>query len=140
MKRILASGYFDPIHPGHISYLEEAKKLGDVLIVAVDGDKRAINKKGKPFIPANDRADIIRALRCVDEVVIVDTDIKDALRELKPDIFAKGGDRKDKKTIPEWELCEELGIELVTGVGADKIWSSSNYLEEWIKFINKKNA
>lgn len=133
---VMASGYFDPIHPGHISYLEEAKKLGDILIVVIDGDKRATMKKGKPFIPAKDRKKIVEALECVDKVYIEDVDIKESLRRLRPDIFAKGGDRMDKESIPEWDVCEELGIRIVTGVGVEKRWSSRDYLQEWVDFKN----
>jgi cytidyltransferase-like protein len=135
MKVIMVSGYFDPIHPGHISYLEEAKKLGDKLIVIIDGDKRTTKKKGKPFIPAVDRLEIIKALRCVDEAYIEDVDVKESLKRITPDVFAKGGDRVDRESIPEWDLCKELGIEIVTGVGKDKRWSSSDYLEDWAEFI-----
>lgn len=131
---VMASGYFDPIHPGHISYLEGAKKLGDILVVVVDGDKRTTKKKGKPFIPAKDRKEIIEALGCVDKVYIEDVDVKESLKRLRPDIFAKGGDRVDKESIPEWDICEELGIRIVTGVGADKKWSSSDYLQDWVDF------
>lgn len=130
----MVSGYFDPIHPGHISYIQEASKLGDWLIVVVDGDPRAVKKKGKPFIPAKDRAMIVRAISGVDEVYIEDVDVKHAIMKYKPDILAKGGDRDSRENIPEWDLCEQMGIEVVTGVGADKEWSSSDYLKEWEDF------
>ena len=57
--------------------------------------------------------------------------VREALRRLRPDVFTKGGDRVDAPTIPEWDICQELGIEVVTGVGADKQWSSSWFLDAW---------
>ena len=123
---VAASGYFDPVHIGHIEYLTLAKALGDKLIVIVNNEAQTIAKKGVEFMPIKERAEIIKALRCVDEVVIsIDTDasVCKTLELIKPDIFAKGGDRYTYE-IPETPVCQKLGIKIVDGLGA-KIQSSS---------------
>ena len=128
MKIVAVSGYFDPLHVGHIEYFRLAKELGDRLIVILNNDEQAALKKGKPFMPLEERKKIIEAIKYVDEVFIsIDKDksICESLRHLKPDIFAKGGDRFAYE-IPEAKVCEELGIKIVDGVGA-KIQSSSNF-------------
>ena len=125
---VAASGYFDPLHVGHIEYLEEAKKLGDKLIVIVNNDEQAVLKKGKPFMSQGDRLKIVKSLRCVDEAFISidnNSSVCESLRLAKPHIFANGGDRKQEE-IPEAGVCEELGIEMVDGLG-EKIRSSSDY-------------
>lgn len=148
-KIVCTSGYFDPIHPGHISCIQESKKFGDILIVIVDGDKRAIRKKGKPFIPSNDRAEIVDSIKGVDIVIIYDEveskGLGKALNIIKPDIFTKGGDRNEKdRNDPnsglkeEADIIEAYGGTIKYGVGKEKVWSSSNYLDEWVKFINSK--
>lgn len=123
---VAASGYFDPIHIGHIEYLEKAKQLGDKLIVIINNTKQSILKKGSEFMPLNERAEIIKALKPVDEVFIsIDQDksVCKSLEKLKPDIFAKGGDRFIHE-IPETKTCNELGIKIIHGLG-EKIQSSS---------------
>ena len=104
---VCTSGFFDPIHPGHISCIRESKKFGDILVVVLNGDNQCITKKGKPFIPAKDRAYIIDNLRDVDYVVIYDHPTKydscEALEIVKPHIFTKGGDRDEAKKVPEVE-------------------------------------
>lgn len=127
-KLICISGYFDPIHIGHIEYMENAKKLGDELVVIVNNDHQATLKKGKPFMPDKERVKIIESLRVVDHVVLsVDTDrtVRETLRTMvpRPHVFANGGDQTNQ-SIPETTICNELGIELVDGLG-DKIQSSS---------------
>ena len=127
MKIVATSGYFDPLHIGHIECLELAKQLGDKLIVIVNNDFQAKLKKGKSFMIQEDRMKIISALECVDEVFLsIDKDETqcDSLKYLNPDIFAKGGDRMSSE-IPESTLCRELGIKIVDGLG-EKIRSSSN--------------
>ena len=134
-KKIVAvSGGFDPIHIGHIRYMQEAKKLGDKLIVILNNDNWLNFKKGYAFMPAKERKEIIEALGCVDEVIITkhsnktkDISICKELRKIKPHIFANGGDRKpDGDPVPEVDLCNELGIEIVYNVGhGGKVRSSS---------------
>ena len=126
MKIVATSGYFDPLHVGHLECLELAKQLGDKLIVIVNSDLQAKLKKGKSFMKQKDRMKIISALECVDEVFLsIDKDKSQckSLKYLKPDIFAKGGDRMSDE-IPESKVCRKLGIEIVDELG-EKIRSSS---------------
>ena len=127
MKVVAVSGYFDPLHVGHLEYLELASELGDELVVIVNNDYQAILKKGKSFMSENDRVAIVRALRCVDRTFLsVDDDksVCKSLRLLKPNVFANGGDRTNNEA-PEIKLCKELGIEVVDNLGK-KIRSSSD--------------
>lgn len=128
MKRVAISGYFDPLHVGHLEYIERAKALGDHLVVIVNNDKQAVLKKGKSFMPENERVKIIEALKFVDDVVLsIDTNrtVCETLRtmEPKPNMFCNGGDQNNN-SIPETQVCVERGIDLVDGLG-DKIQSSS---------------
>jgi len=129
-KVIVFSGYFDPLHVGHVEGLELAKGLGGKLVVIVNSDKQAVLKKGFAFMPEGERMKIVGALGCVDEVVLsVDDDQTQCktLAMIKPDIFAKGGDRHAGE-IPEAGVCRECGIEIVDGLGK-KIQSSSELAE-----------
>jgi len=128
---VAVSGYFDPLHVGHLEYLELAKALGDELVVIVNNDAQAIMKKGKPFMSLPDRMKIVGSLKCVDRVIAsIDRDGSqcETLRMLKPDIFAKGGDRYAHE-IPETPVCKELGIKIIDGLGA-KIRSSSDFVKQ----------
>ena len=128
MKIVATSGYFDPIHVGHIECLELAKKLGDKLIVIVNSDFQAKLKKGKSFMNENDRMKIVSSLKCVDEVFLsIDKDKTqcESLKFLKPHVFAKGGDRTSTE-IPESKICKDFNIQIIDGLG-DKIRSSSNF-------------
>tara|TARA_B110000263_G_C14780453_1_gene272962 strand:+ start:20 stop:427 length:408 start_codon:yes stop_codon:yes gene_type:complete len=125
---VATSGYFDPLHVGHIEYLELAKKLGNKLVVIVNNDFQANLKKGKSFMNEKDRMKIILSLKCVDEVFLsIDNDKTQckSLEFLKPNIFANGGDRKENE-IPESTICKKLNIQIVDGLG-EKIRSSSNF-------------
>lgn len=127
-KIVCVSGYFDPIHIGHLEYFKFSKKLGTKLMVIVNNDEQAILKKGKPFMPCDERIKIINEFKCVDYVVkSIDKDrtVCETLRtvEPKPDFFCNGGDQNNN-TIPEGPVCNERGIELRDGFG-DKIQSSS---------------
>ena len=129
MKVVVVSGYFDPIHVGHLELMEKAKSLGDKLIVIVNNDKQVIMKRGKdPFMNENDRKKLIESIKHVDEAFIsIDEDrsVCASLRAIKPNIFANGGDRHQGE-VPETSVCRELGIEMVDGQG-QKIASSRNY-------------
>lgn len=132
-KIVCVSGYFDVLHIGHIEYLEKAKSLGDKLYVIVNNDEQATLKKGRPFMPAVERVRLIRALKCVDAAIIAcdkDRTVCETLRLIHPDIFANGGDQSND-SIPEASVCNELGIQLVDGLGA-KIQSSS-----WLTGLKK---
>jgi len=125
-KVVVASGYFDPLHYGHIEYLEQSKALGDKLIVIVNNDRQAALKKGKHFMPARERVKMIRSLSCVDcalESIDEDRTVCKTLACLHPHIFANGGDQFNTN-IPEAKVCNELGITLMDGLG-NKIQSSS---------------
>ena len=127
MKIVATSGYFDPLHVGHLECLELASELGDKLIVIVNSDLQAKLKKGEAFMNENDRMKIVAALKCVDEVFLsVDKDKSqcESLRQINPDIFAKGGDRTSTE-IPESKICTELNIKIIDGLG-EKIRSSSD--------------
>ena len=124
---VAVSGYFDPIHVGHLDYLELAKKLGDKLIVIVNNNHQCILKKGKPFMDELDRMRIVKSLDIVDEVFLsVDSDksVCKSLEEIKPDIFANGGDRFESDS-PESGICKKFKIKMVDGLGK-KIRSSSS--------------
>ena len=125
--RVAVSGYFDPIHIGHLDYLELAKKLGDKLVVIVNNNHQCKLKKGKPFMDELDRMRIVESLGIVDEVFLsIDSDksVCKSLEEIKPDIFANGGDRATSE-VPESVVCKKYNIEMVDGLG-DKIRSSSS--------------
>ena len=124
---IMLSGGFDPIHRGHVRMILAAAELGNV-IIAANSDRWLMSKKGYIFMLWDERAEILRSIRGVDDVVPVgDTDgtVCEALRRVKPDIFGNGGDRTQQNT-PEMEVCKELGIEMVWGLGGEKIQSSSD--------------
>ena len=127
MKKVCISGYFDPLHVGHIEYINKAKKLGDYLVVIVNNNKQCKLKKGKFFMDENDRLEIVKNLKSVDEVFLsIDSDktVCKSLEKLKPSIFANGGDRKNYE-IPESLICSKYNIEIIDGLG-DKIRSSSD--------------
>ena len=127
MKKVCISGYFDPLHVGHIEYINKAKKLGDYLVVIVNNNLQCKLKKGKFFMDENDRVEIVKNLKSVDEVFLsIDDDktVCQSLKILKPSIFANGGDRKNYE-IPESKVCDMYSIEIIDGLG-EKIRSSSD--------------
>ena len=127
MKKVAISGYFDPIHVGHLEYIEMSKKLGDYLVVIVNNNKQCVLKKGKPFMDETDRMKIVKAIKWVDEVFLsVDEDgtVCESLEKIKPDVFTNGGDRHNTE-CPEAVVCRKYEIELLDGMG-DKIRSSSD--------------
>lgn len=124
---VAVSGYFDPIHVGHIEYLKLAKQLGDKLVVIVNNDFQARIKKGKSFMNERDRVEIVASLKCVDEVFLSidrDSSVCKSLEFIQPNIFANGGDRKLDE-IPETRIMKKYGIKMVDGLGS-KIRSSSD--------------
>ena len=127
---VATGGSFDPLHEGHIRLFKEAKQLGDVLIVMLNSDEQLIKKKGKTFYPSQqERKEIIESIKYVDKVIIdpgKDVTCEEALRLIKPDILAKGGDRTPGNMAEiEINVCQELGCKIVYGVGGEKIQSSS---------------
>lgn len=139
MKIVLVTGGFDPLHSGHLAYFKAAKKLGDKLVVGLNSDEWLTRKKGRPFMPLNERFALVSELGCVDEVIVYNDDDNsscDAIRLTKaryPNeeiVFANGGDRT-KDNIPEMIFDD---VEFVFGVGGeDKKNSSSWILEDWKK-------
>ena len=127
MKKVSISGYFDPLHVGHLEYINKAKELGDYLVVIVNNNLQCKLKKGKFFMDEKDRVEIVKNLKSVDEVFLsVDKDrtVSKSLEKLKPSVFANGGDRKNYE-IPESKICNLYGIKIIDGLG-DKIRSSSD--------------
>ena len=127
MKKIAISGYFDPIHVGHIEYINNAKKLGDWLVVIVNNNNQCALKKGKYFMDEKDRVLIVKNIKAVDDVFLsIDEDktVCKSLKKVNPDVFANGGDRKNYE-IPESKVCKENNIQIIDGLG-DKIRSSSD--------------
>jgi D-beta-D-heptose 7-phosphate kinase/D-beta-D-heptose 1-phosphate adenosyltransferase len=141
---VATSGGFDPIHPGHVTCIVEAKALGDTLVVIVNGDDFLRAKKGKNFQPLDTRCAIVSGLRGVDYVVKFevadDPTVAEALRAIRPTYFAKGGDRVAGQSMPASEeaVCREFGIQIIDGVGRDKAWSSSDFLAEWGEFWRER--
>ena len=128
MSIACVSGYFDPIHIGHIEYFKLSKNIADKLMVIVNNDEQLILKKGKHFMPVDERIKIIQELKCVDYVVkSIDTNrtVCKTLESIepRPTYFCNGGDQNNNN-IPESDICEKLGIELCDGFG-NKIQSSS---------------
>lgn len=139
MKIVVVTGGFDPIHSGHIDYIREASKLGDMLLVGVNSDAWLTRKKGKPFMPWIERAEIVNALRWVDHVFDFDDSDDSAcelLERLKRSwigrndeiIFANGGDRNSTNN----REAKVEGVTFVYGVGgSNKKNSSSDILKAW---------
>lgn len=141
MKIVLVTGGFDPIHSGHIRYLEAASSLGDKLIVGLNSDKWLSQKKGRPFMLWGERSSVLSNLKFVDRVINFNDDDGTAIdairkiRQLHPSatvIFANGGDRTNSN-VPEMSL-QDSKVEFVFGVGGfDKVNSSSWILDDWKK-------
>lgn len=141
---VAVSGGFDPVHIGHVRMFEQARKLGDELVVILNNDNWLKKKKGYAFMPERERKEVLEALRAVDRVVLTkhkpndpDASVVRALREIKPDIFANGGDRK-LDNIPEVAVCNAMGCAMVFNVGkGGKIQSSSWLLKNHFKRASK---
>lgn len=142
---VIVSGYFNPIHTGHINLIKAAKELGDKLLVIVNNDEQQKLKKGKIIMDQWNRIDVVETLRDVDEAVLsIDTDrtvvktLEKIARVYTSDdfkalfgefnmIFANGGDRDSERAIPETQVCNTYDIQLRFGVGgAEKVYSSSD--------------
>ncbi len=132
-KVVVVSGYFNPIHKGHVRLFKEAKSLGDKLVVIVNNDNQVKLKGSFPFMSEKSRVEVIKAIQYVDEVILsIDQDrtVRKTLAMLKPDIFANGGDRRERVDLPEAEVCKKYNIQLVFNVGGGKIQSSSWLIEK----------
>jgi rfaE bifunctional protein nucleotidyltransferase chain/domain len=123
---VLANGCFDLLHVGHIRYLEAASELGDLLVVGINSDKQARKLKGdgRPFMPEDERAEIISALACVDLVTIFsEPTVTELIEDIKPDIHAKGTDYT-VDSVPERETVRAYGGKVAI-VGDPKDHSST---------------
>ena len=134
----IVSGFFSPIHVGHLDMIEAASKHGDRLIVIVNNNDQQMMKKGKIIMDEQDRLRVVNALEIVDEAIIaVDTDRTVSaslalLADKYPDshlVFANGGDRKPE-FVPETAVCNERGIEMVFGMGGDDKADSSSRINQ----------
>lgn len=125
---VLTSGGMDPCHIGHTRLIAAASAMGE-LVVALNSDRWLVAKKGYCFLPLEERMELVAALRGVDHVVSFDdgtSSVAGLIRLLRPDIFAKGGDRTEENMDPEEKAaCAEVGCQIVYGVGGDKVQSSS---------------
>jgi len=127
---VLANGCFDLLHVGHVRYLADARSRGDVLVVAVNTDAsvRELKGRARPFMPLEERAEILLALQAVDFVVpFEEQTLEETLRALRPDVHAKGTDYA-VDTVPERAVDHELGTEIAI-CGDPKERSSTEYLE-----------
>lgn len=127
---VLANGCFDVLHVGHVRYLQGARALGDVLVVAVNGDRAVEQLKGagRPVMPAVERAEIIAALAGVDYVTVFETlTVEPVLRALRPDVHAKGTDYTTE-TVPERAIVAEFGGRVAI-VGDPKDHSTTELLD-----------
>ena len=144
-KVVFTVGFWDPLHRGHIAHFREAKKLGDKLVVMVHRNECCIKKKGYCFMPLEDRIAILKSIKYIDEVIVCPPDCnltcEKVLRALKPDIFAKGGDRTpENMPACELEVCKELGIEIKYGVGGSKVQSSSWLVRDVLENLMAKKG
>jgi len=150
-KIVMVSGGFDPVHIGHVRLFQEAKKLGDELVVVINNDNWLNLKKGYVFMPENERKEVIEAFEAVDRVILSshskntkDISISKDIKALRPHIFAKGGDRHvGNLPTPEVLVCNEIGCEIINDIGfGGKVQSSSELVKKAQKkqILNKKKA
>lgn len=129
---VVASGYFNPLHQGHVRYLKAAKRLGDRLVVVVNNDYQVWQKGAVGFMDHNARLEVVGAIGVVDLTVLsvdVDRTIVNTLFLLRPDIFANGGDVGSEADCREAPVCRNLNIQMVFGVGGtEKVASSSDLI------------
>lgn len=139
MKIVIVSGFFNPLHGGHLDLIEAAAELGDKLIVVVNNDVQQVLKKDKIILDENNRLRLIRSLKSVDDVVLsIDQDpsqiktLETIAKQYAGDelVFANGGDRDSEKAIPEGEVCRKYGIEMVFGVGGTEKADSSTRINQ----------
>ena len=131
---VMVSGGFDPVHVGHIRLILDAAKFGDVIVIA-NSDQWLYRKKGFVFMTFDQRKEILDAIKgvvLVDSVNDTDGTVCEAIRRHNPTYFANGGDRK-KTNTPEVDVCNELGIELLWGVGGNSKSESSSDLVKRVK-------
>ena len=142
MKVVITSGFFNPLHGGHLDLIQSASAMGDKLIVSVNNDSQQMIKKGKIILDEQNRLRLIKALKGVDEAILTvdkdntyQTETLDMLGKKYPNdelIFAKGGDRSSEDSMPEPELavCKRHGIKIVFGVGGSEKVDSSTRINQ----------
>jgi cytidyltransferase-like protein len=130
---VAVSGAFDPLHAGHIRMFKAARKLGDRLVVILNNDHWLRTKKDEVFMTEDERAELVRELACVDDVIITehveadaDGSVSREITYIKPDIFADGGDGSN---LPEREVCERIGVTVILNVGEPRPYPSSRRLQ-----------
>ena len=130
-KTVMVSGGFDPVHVGHIRMIREAAKYGNVIVIA-NSDEWLYRKKGFNFMDFESRREILDSIKgvlLVDSVDDSDGTVCEAIRRHKPTYFANGGDRGRSNT-PEQDVCEQLGVELLWGIGGEEKVAASSELVE----------
>ncbi len=133
-KIALANGCFDILHIGHINYLREAKKIADVLVVALNSDKsvKKIKGEGRPIMSQEERAELLSAIKYIDYIIIFDEEnVIPILQELSPDFHCKGSDYSEE-SVPEKTFSDANNIRTII-VGGPKIESSSNIIQKILK-------
>ena len=149
-KIVITSGFFNPLHIGHINLIKKAKELGDFLVVIVNNDQQVKIKGSIPFMPEQERIEIIKVLRYADDVILAvdkDSTVAESLIAVAKKypnaelFFAKGGDR-NSGNIPENETkaCEDFNIKIINNVGGGKVQSSSWLLQNIKKDSIHKEA
>ena len=147
---ILTSGGFDPLHVGHLRCIQGTVQIAKnprkfpkakrpLVVVLVNCDNFLKAKKGYAFMTLKDRMEIVNGIEGVDVVIPWhysndDFTVVKAIDKIKPKYFTKGGDRTDATNIPEWEICQQRKCEIITGVGGEKIRSSSELVENADRF------
>jgi cytidyltransferase-like protein len=135
MNTVIVSGYFNPVHSGHVRLIEAARRLGDRLVVILNNDVQQQLKKNRIIMTQAERMEVVGALRAVDEVILAVDQDQTIVRTLEqvarrwPDqhlIFANGGDRAHPEVVPETSVCEKYGIEMRFGVGGEEKANSSS--------------
>ena len=139
---IMVSGGFDPVHAGHIRMIRAAAEYGDVIVIA-NSDSWLHEKKGFVFMDFNQRAEILNSIKgviLVDSVDDSDGTVCEAIIRLKPTFFANGCDR-GKKNTPEQDVCEEIGVELLWGIGGDeKVAASSELVKKVVDVLGSERS
>lgn len=139
MKVIIVSGYFNPLHGGHLDMIEAAAQMGDKLVVIVNNDIQQVMKKDKVILSEQNRSRLLSAIRYVDEVVVAIDEDPTIIRTLEsiakshPEdtlVFANGGDRDSEKAVPETDVCHQYNIEMVFGVGGVNKADSSTRINQ----------
>lgn len=142
---VAVSGGFDPIHVGHVRLFQEAKKLGDRLVVILNNDNWLRRKKGYVFMPEKERKELLEEFTNINKVILTshsrnpqDISVCRELLKLKPHIFANGGDRR-LDNIPEVKTCREINCKMVFNIGkGGKIQSSSRLAENILRSLKNK--